>query len=324
MEHTIKLAVIIAAYNAEPYIKRCISSIQAQTYIDWSAYIVNDGSTDSTENVLMQLAACDDRIIYKTTKNKGVFSARRTAIDMVQDCQYVTFIDSDDYLCDNEIFEKCITKMLSENIDYLHFNYKCGKKTGFNEKKERCLAGKQEKIKNLLNNRCVDGNMPYAICHMDIVKKYFKAYSYNNDDFLNQYKILVHSKKVVYVPWCGYCYCYNPKSQTHSDIKEIDYLYYKHAKKFTEGIANRYPELKKECDYFRCKVLLWTVHKLEDSSRFRSYVMYKPIMQEFLKNIGIYLSNRYFAIKERISALLTLLHLYNICYRIYCHIRNDR
>lgn len=324
MSYRIKIAVIIAAYNAELYIERCINSIQAQTYENWIAYIVNDGSADLTENILAEIAAGDNRIIYTTTKNKGVFCARRTAINMVQDCQYLTFIDSDDYLCDNEIFAKCIKKMLAENIDYLHFNYRCGKRNGFKEGEEQCWTEKREKIKNLLNNRFIDGNMPYAICQTDIAKKYFKVYSYNNDDFFNKYKMLIYSKKVAYVPWCAYCYYHNSESQTHRDIREIDYLYYVHAKKFAKGILNKYPELKKECDYFRCRVLLWTVHKLESSGKFKLYAMYKPVMREFRKNIIIYLSNRYFTTKERVSALLALIHLYNVCYRLYCYISNDR
>lgn len=317
MSENVKIAVIIAAYNAEQYIDRCLSSIQSQTYKNWTAYVVNDGSIDSTGAVLEKVAANDDRIVYANTENRGVFSARRTAIDMVRDCKYLTFIDSDDYLCDNTIFERCIKKMLSEKIDCLNFNYVRTGKLGFKEKKECYWISKKEMIKNLLNNTTIDGNMPYAMYMTNIVKKYFKVYSYNNDDFLNKYDLLIHSEKVAYVPWCGYCYYVNPESQTHRDIREIDYLYYDHARDFVISIEKKYPKLKKECDFFRCRVLLWLVCKLEKDNKFKVYDIYKPLREEFRKNIIVYLNNKYFTKKERISFFLALIHVYGICYKVY-------
>lgn len=322
MSENVKIAVIIAAYNAEQYIERCISTIQTQTYGNWIAYVVNDGSIDSTGTVLEKIAANDDRIVYTNTENRGMFSARRTAIDMVKDCKYITFIDSDDYLCDDKIFEKCINKMLSEKIDCLNFNYVQAGKLGFKEKKECYWTSNKEMIKALLINTCIDGNLPYAMYLTDTVTKYFKVYSYNNDDFLNKYDILIHSEKAVYIPWCGYVYYVNPESQTQRDIREIDYLYYDHAREFVKKIENDYPDLKEECDLYRCKVLLWIVSKLEKNSRRKAYNMYKPMREEFRKNIVVYLNNKYFALKEKILVFLALMHVYGICYKVYHGIKH--
>ena len=93
------IAVIIAAYNAEAYIERCIRSVQNQTYGNWKVYVVDDGSTDNTLKILERIVRNEERVCAVHTENNGVFAARRTAIDLVENCEYLTFLDSDDFFC---------------------------------------------------------------------------------------------------------------------------------------------------------------------------------------------------------------------------------
>lgn len=118
-----QVAVIVAAYNVEKYIERCIYSLKSQTYTKWIAYVVNDGSSDGTEEKLKKISSQDKRVVFKTIGNKGVFQARKIAIDMVRSCKYLMFLDSDDYLCDKYLLEKAIRKMEEERIDIVAFNY---------------------------------------------------------------------------------------------------------------------------------------------------------------------------------------------------------
>lgn len=87
------VSVIVIVYNEEDSISDCISSILSQTYSDFELVIVNDGSTDKTENVINNFK--DNRIIYtKHLKNKGYASARNTGLKLARG-NLIFFTDAD-------------------------------------------------------------------------------------------------------------------------------------------------------------------------------------------------------------------------------------
>ena len=91
------ISVIIPAYNAEAFLERCLGSLQAQTFEDWEAVCVDDGSTDGTGALLDSRAAGDRRIRVIHKANEGVSVARNTALKAAEG-RYVLFVDSDDFL----------------------------------------------------------------------------------------------------------------------------------------------------------------------------------------------------------------------------------
>lgn len=96
MENNTKLiSVIVPAFNAESTLKRCIESIQAQTYCNFELIIINDGSIDQTAKIIDEYSKKDQRVIGIHKRNGGVSSARNTALDIAKG-EYVIFIDSDD------------------------------------------------------------------------------------------------------------------------------------------------------------------------------------------------------------------------------------
>lgn len=92
------ISVIIPAYNAQEYLRECLESVLAQSFQDFEAIVVNDGSTDSTLAIAESYAAKDSRIRVLTTSNQGVSCARNQGIDQATG-DWITFIDSDDTLC---------------------------------------------------------------------------------------------------------------------------------------------------------------------------------------------------------------------------------
>jgi glycosyltransferase involved in cell wall biosynthesis len=90
------VSVIIPTYNRENLIVRAIYSVLKQTYQDFEIIVVDDGSTDHTEDVIRQLQNKEKRIIYiKNKKNKGAATARNTGIREAKG-KYIAFQDSDD------------------------------------------------------------------------------------------------------------------------------------------------------------------------------------------------------------------------------------
>ena len=89
------VSIITPAYNAEKYIKETIESVLGQTYKNWELIIVNDGSTDSTEEIIKSFD--DSRVVLLSQKNSGVSSARNLGMQSSKG-KYITFLDADDVL----------------------------------------------------------------------------------------------------------------------------------------------------------------------------------------------------------------------------------
>src|SRR5690606_6348044 len=94
---SVQFSIIIPIYNAEKYLVRCIQSILDQTYQNFELILVNDGSQDNSLSISERYAKKDDRIKVVSQKNQGVSSARNRGIELAK-AEYVTFIDSDDFI----------------------------------------------------------------------------------------------------------------------------------------------------------------------------------------------------------------------------------
>lgn len=91
------VSVIIPVYNTEKYLRQCLDSVLAQTYSDWEAILVDDGSTDTSGTICDEYADADTRVKVLHTANAGVSAARNTALDSA--CgEWLTFVDADDML----------------------------------------------------------------------------------------------------------------------------------------------------------------------------------------------------------------------------------
>ncbi|MCH5213938.1 MAG: glycosyltransferase family 2 protein [Muribaculaceae bacterium] len=91
------ISVVVPVYNSARYLERCLDSLKAQSYGDWEAVCVDDGSTDGSAAILDRMAKDDDRIKVIHTENGGVSRARNIGVKESRG-SYITFLDSDDYL----------------------------------------------------------------------------------------------------------------------------------------------------------------------------------------------------------------------------------
>lgn len=90
-------SIIIPVYNVAPYLRECLDSVLAQTFPDWEAICVDDGSTDESGAILDEYAAKDERFRVIHKKNEGVSVARNAALDAARG-NYVVFVDADDVI----------------------------------------------------------------------------------------------------------------------------------------------------------------------------------------------------------------------------------
>ena len=92
-----KISVIVPIYNVEKYIDRCIKSIVNQTYKNLEIILINDGSLDKSGQICDTWESKDNRIKVIHQMNSGVSVARNTGLENATG-EYVTFVDSDDYI----------------------------------------------------------------------------------------------------------------------------------------------------------------------------------------------------------------------------------
>lgn len=93
-----RFSIIIPAYNAEAYLKRCLDSILSQNYSDYEVIVIDDGSTDGTSNILVQYP----QVKVISQANHGMATARNRGLEVAQG-DYILFVDSDDRLCPNAL-----------------------------------------------------------------------------------------------------------------------------------------------------------------------------------------------------------------------------
>lgn len=89
------VSVIVPVYNVEKYLSRCLDSILTQSFLDIEVICVDDGSTDSSSEILRRYAAQDERIRVITQENRGLSGARNTGLDAATG-EWIAFVDSDD------------------------------------------------------------------------------------------------------------------------------------------------------------------------------------------------------------------------------------
>lgn len=93
-----KIAVLVAVYNAEPFLSQCLKSLRQQTLKDFEAICVDDGSTDGSAQLLDQWAQGDKRFkVVHLSENHGQAYARNRGIEMTTS-EYITILDADDWL----------------------------------------------------------------------------------------------------------------------------------------------------------------------------------------------------------------------------------
>lgn len=96
------VSVIIPIYNVEHYLERCLESICRQTYRQLEVLLINDGSTDGSGRIASKYASRDGRFTLYNKENGGLSSARNYGIERAAG-EYITFVDSDDYVGENYV-----------------------------------------------------------------------------------------------------------------------------------------------------------------------------------------------------------------------------
>lgn len=174
-------SIIIPVYNVAPYLRECLDSVLAQTFTDWEAICVDDGSTDGSGEILDGYAAKDTRFRVIHQANAGVSAARNKALDNAQG-EWIGFLDADDVWAKAWLSE--IVAGIEDDVDWIRTGW-----TDWNSSGEVPQSAKKHLLDNYAKEDVSCGNKLRGIgwhlisrCSFPFVN-YFRLKAIGNERF---------------------------------------------------------------------------------------------------------------------------------------------
>ncbi len=218
-------SVIIPVFNSERYLRKCLKSIVNQTYKDFEVVIVDDGSTDSSPEILDEFASKDTRIKVYHFKNRGVTKARQIGV-LLSRGEYILFVDSDDTI--NLELLSMIKKTIDNfpNVEMIRFKCRMiNDKPGYDHELYNDYNSEYNVVYSGLEaiKKWTNPDKRYEIFWLYAIKRQQaeiiqKAPNFKSSgDYAIVPLIIASSKEVVMINYIGYNYtCDNYDSITHS------------------------------------------------------------------------------------------------------------
>ncbi len=298
-----KLSIIIPCYNVESYLSKCIDSVINNKLEDkYEIILVNDGSTDNTLDIIKEYEKKYPKVIKVVDqKNRGLSGARNSGIDVAKG-EYVTFLDSDDYV-DNKMYKELLDKASKGDYDIVtcgvrmvYDNSSLDKDVGVGYDKD--LLGKEEVKKAMAVFYPAACNKIYK---KDVIGdlRFKEGIHYEDVEFM--YRLLPRINNVGVVDGYYYYYLQREGSITYTyndklyDI--VDNLngivkYYKKNK--------IYDEYKEEIEYVYVRYLYATfirrLAKCKDKKRFSKGV--DTVIKNVKETFPLYRKNKYLVGKK--------------------------
>lgn len=287
------VSIIVPIYNAEKYLEKCILSIINQSYRNIEIILVNDGSLDNSGKICNEFARKDNRIKVIHQKNKGLSGARNSGLDIASG-NYVTFVDSDDYL-DNDAVEILIKNSI-ENGFVCYGIIIVKNKIEIKKSKKYYELSMEEFLKYYLIESASWGNwkkLDYFIGNSMNTKLFsidiFKNLRFNINERISEdvdlmIDIILKSKSVKILPYAKYYYVHqNNESITSEAFNEKFLNLIEINKRIEEKIANLYPnylQYAKMGTLFVCVYLINKFARLNNTDRYRFKEDITKILQE--------------------------------------------
>lgn len=205
------VSVVVPLYNAEEYVVHCVESLEKQSIKDMELILVNDGSTDRTEELCKEVKKRYNNIRLFSQINSGVSGARNLGIDNAKG-KWITFVDCDDEIDDRTLE---IAVAVGEKYDAGIVTYKMTVESE-DDVNNSVLDGSYKCLEAFLNGS-IDGSACTKIYRMeDLGNIRFDTHLKINEDKLFVYNVLTHIKRAVVTNYGFYNYYLNGNSATHT------------------------------------------------------------------------------------------------------------
>lgn len=221
-----KISVIVPVYNVEKYLSRCIDSLIRQSYSNIEILLVDDGSKDESLSICKEYEEKDSRIHVFHKENEGLGLTRNYGVEQATG-EYITFVDSDDYLTLDAI-DSMVKKAVETDADVVIASHYYKNKKQEIELSERLYCGTEIKEILMVHMMGNNGNQLDALSYTAWGKLYKKEiFTKNRLLFPSERKLIWEDLafSVEAYPLCEkvyilhkpvYYYCFNEGSLTHT------------------------------------------------------------------------------------------------------------
>lgn len=309
-----EVSIIVPVYNVEKYLKKCIDSILNQSFKDYELILVDDGSTDSSGKICDEYEKKDDRIKVIHKKNGGLSDARNMGID-ASSCNFISFIDSDDYIAE-DMYEVLYNNLKKEDADISVCGYyRClnGKKVSkFKENKYFVVNGK-EALRLVLE----DKKISVEACTKIYKKSLFDNIRYPvgklSEDAFTTPTILSKANIVVGTTEPKYYYEIREDSITNSVFKKRDLNVIEAYEHNYNLVMEKFPDLKDQAVFRYYWAHACVLKKMVLSNGFNDFDEYNKVVSSMRKGVIEIIKNPLFSKQRKFSVVVLLFSkkLYN-------------
>lgn len=216
------ISIIVPIYNVENYLRQCLDSIQNQTYKKFECIMVNDGSTDSSQQIAEEYLT-DSRFTLINQSNKGLSGARNTGISHIrEESTFISFVDSDDYIYPD--FLETLIEHIEDDVDiiegmieYFHDEIKADNVCHNFEKK--ILISKDDKLGELALNELRVSVFPKLFRKSLLTEDFFPE-GWIFEDLAVVPELVSDSRRWIKLPKVIYGYRVRPNSITTKEFSE--------------------------------------------------------------------------------------------------------
>lgn len=261
------VSVIVPVYNVERYIRNCLDSLLNQTFHNWEAILVDDGSPDRSGTICDEYAACDSRFKVLHKKNGGQSSARNLAMNYVQG-EYMFYLDSDDYLHPDTL-QHLVDLAIANNADIVQCNFIRGTDTSF-------PSVEISEVLNIYDNHSaftqfIAKIIPWGkLYKRDVIGDIrFPEGIINEDDFTT-WKYYYNAAKIVVTNLPFYYYTVNPNSTMANQQRKPNLNYfnaYHERIEFFHNSGENDLEAVSRGQWMKSLVMLYSNKQLTDKER---------------------------------------------------------
>lgn len=234
------VSVIVPVYNVEKYLEQCLNSILGQTYKNLEIIVVDDGSTDSSSKIINEYKKKDSRIVVISQKNQGLSAARNTGIKKAQG-DYIMFVDSDDWIAP-DIVEYLRPGRADVSI-CSHYESSEGNNISFNKSFKRKSMNPKMALTAMLKENGFMVSAWGKLYKKDLFEDVLFPVNKLHEDLGTTYKLIMASKKIVFLPEPKYYYRQREDSIIHEfDERKFDII--ELTDEMCDKIIAIFPELK--------------------------------------------------------------------------------
>ena len=216
------ISIVVPIYNVENYLRQCLDSISEQTYKNFECILVNDGSTDSSQQIAEEYLV-DSRFKLINQSNKGLSGARNTGISHIrEESTFISFVDSDDYIYPD--FLETLIEHIEDDVDIIegmieYFNDEIKVDNVFHNFEKQILTTKDDKLRKLTLNELRVSVFPKLFRKSLLTEDFFPE-GWIFEDLAVVPELVSHSRKWIKLPKVIYGYRIRPNSITTKEFSE--------------------------------------------------------------------------------------------------------